>query len=169
MEDQEFPNDPPTIKVNDYNGDYVGTFSHGDLVTAISNNAGEGMLYRVEKFKLKHSRRGVPRYHAYVVPVLSFWGLMPISRRKGKWFDTIYMKRVKLEELGKLYAEFGLFIQQEVRRLSGRDEEEVEDVLQQEEGREEPQAPEAGEPAGRDVHRLVAGETPAGDTAVLAR
>ncbi len=93
----------------------------GELCTAVYDNMGEGIIYRVT---------GVSRVSAAptsgVAPLLKlapvYGVLSDVSRRKPRTLDAGYCTPMSIVDLASEYSNFGLFIAEEARRR-GTDEE----------------------------------------------
>jgi len=97
----------------------AATFRVGNLVTAITNSAGEGMLYRIERLNSRSVVNMNDYVMAYVRPVFEIWSCSEIGSRKPKWTPASGMRLVSLLNMAEEYSRLGLFIRDEAKRLSG--------------------------------------------------
>lgn len=82
----------------------------GELCTAVYDNLGEGVIYRVSDVK----RQGTSPL-LVIVPV--FGVIVDIEGKRPRVLDARYCTPMNLVDLGTSYVNFGLFIAEESRRL----------------------------------------------------
>lgn len=86
----------------------------GELCTAVYNNLGEGLIYRVTGIvRAGNSLRPSPLLK--VIPI--FGVVADPAGRMPRTLDACYCTPTSLVDLATMYAKFGLFISEESRRF----------------------------------------------------
>lgn len=98
----------------------------GDLCTAVYDNRGEGLIYRVTRVDRLDDQLGRPHVTLVVKPIYGV--VADVKGRKTRTLGAGYCSPLSLIDLATEYTRFGLFISQEARNRGAEPEADAEEV-----------------------------------------
>lgn len=100
----------------------------GDLCTAVYDNRGEGLIYRVTEVIDGASSGQFDRAHVSLVVKPVYGVVADVKGRKTRTLGAGYCTPLSLIDLATEYTRFGLFISQEAKRRGAEPEADPEEV-----------------------------------------